>query len=81
MRNTVAANGGSLEPMLRKLEYHGQLTPCDRSAVLGLPCMIRSVERRHFIARDGQLATHSTVLLSGTAIRSKVVATGHRQIL
>lgn len=77
----VAANRGALEPMLAKLEYHGRFTPCDREAVLALPVTVRTVERHNFITRDGDLAKNSTVLLQGTAIRSKIVGTGHRQIL
>ena len=76
-----AANGSTLEPMVRKLEYHERLGREDREALLALPFTLRPVERQHFIVRDRELATHSCVLLSGYAVRSKLVVTGHRQIL
>jgi CRP-like cAMP-binding protein len=67
--------------MVRKLEYHGAFSNADRDAILGLPCAVKAIERQHFIVRERELATHSCVLLSGVAVRSKLVATGQRQIL
>lgn len=75
------ADGDTLAPMLRKLEYNGQFDAADRKALLNLPFTVKRVERAQFIVRDGQIAANSIVLLEGTAVRSKVVATGHRQIL
>lgn len=74
-------NGSTLEPMVRRLEYHSTLGNSDRSAIMALPFTLRSVERNHFVIRERELATHSCALLSGVAVRSKLVATGHRQIL
>lgn len=74
-------SGSTLEPMLRKLEYRVKLSTEDKAALLGLPFVVKTVEPRQFIARERELATHACTLLSGFAIRSKVVATGHRQIL
>jgi CRP-like cAMP-binding protein len=39
------------------------------------------MERSQFIVRERELAKHSCVMLSGYSIRSKVVATGDRQIV
>jgi CRP-like cAMP-binding protein len=39
------------------------------------------MERAHFIVRERQLATQSCVMLSGYSIRSKLTATGMRQIV
>jgi CRP-like cAMP-binding protein len=72
---------GSLEPMLRKLEYHCRLGDDDRAALLALPFTVRTIQRHHYVVRDREVATHSCVLLSGFAIRSKIVAGGNRQIL
>jgi CRP-like cAMP-binding protein len=77
----LTASGSTLEPMVRKLEYRLKLSVEDRDAVLALPFTLRNVEPRHFLARERELTTHSCTLLSGYAIRSKLVATGHRQIL
>jgi len=74
-------NGSTLEPMVRRLEYHSPLSNADRAAMLALPFTLRSIERNHFVVREHELTTHSCALLSGVAVRSKLVATGHRQIL
>ena len=72
---------GSLEAMVRKLEYRVNLSSDDRAAVLALPFVLKTFERLQFIVRDRELATHSCVLLSGYAVRSKTVVAGNRQIL
>ena len=77
----VAPIDSILEPMVRKLEYRTKLSEADRAALLALPYTMRNVERRHFIIRERELATHSCLMLSGYSIRSKVVATGQRQIV
>lgn len=71
----------SLEPMVRKLQYHESLSAEDQDAIRALPFTLKPVERRHFVVRDRELASHSCVLLTGVAVRSKVVASGQRQIL
>ncbi|MGE5564177.1 MAG: Crp/Fnr family transcriptional regulator [Bacillota bacterium] len=78
---STLSGGSTLEPMVRKLEYHGAFSDSDRAAVLALPFTLKTMERHHFVVRERELANHSSVLLSGTAVRSKIVATGHRQIL
>ena len=75
------AGGSTLEPMVRKLEYQCAFTSADWTALLDLPFTLRTVERQHFVVRERELTTHSCVLLSGVAVRSKIVATGHRQIM
>lgn len=75
------ANGSALEPVLKKLEYRAKLSSEDRAAFLDLPCTLKTVEPRSYIARERDVMTHACALLSGFAIRSKTVATGHRQIL
>lgn len=77
----LTGNGSTLEPMVRRLEYRSKLSGEDRAAVLALPFTLKNVEPRQFLARERELTTHSCTLLSGYAIRSKLVATGHRQIL
>jgi CRP-like cAMP-binding protein len=67
--------------MLRKLEYRQKLDADDRSAILALPHTVRSLEAGNYIVREFDRAEHSCVLLSGFAIRHKMVAGGQRQIL
>ena len=75
---TVSAR--PLAPLLRKLEYSGQLGAGDRAAVLALPCTLKVIEPRGFIVREGDQATHSCLLRSGFVYRHKIVADGARQI-
>lgn len=75
-------DGGSrLEPMLRKLEYWEKFTADDRAALLALPHSVKSLEQHHYIVREFDLAEFTCVILSGFAIRHKIVAGGLRQIL
>lgn len=46
------ANSSTLEPMVRKLEYHGAFSSADRAALLALPFTLRTLERQHFVVRD-----------------------------
>ncbi len=81
LQSARSGNDSVLEPMLRKLEYHWQLGADDRAAVLALPFTVKQMERHHFIARERESTLNSCTLLSGYAIRSKLVSTGERQIV
>src|SRR3954447_5965746 len=71
----------ALEPMLRKLEYWHKLGESDRTALLALPHTVKTLAQNGYIVREGDRATHCCVLLSGFAIRHKIVAEGRRQIV
>jgi CRP-like cAMP-binding protein len=71
----------SLEPLVRKLTYRAQLSAEDRAAIMALPFSVKMMERNQFIVRERELATHSCLMLSGYSIRSKLMATGNRQIV
>jgi CRP-like cAMP-binding protein len=77
----TAPIGSMLEPMVRKLEYHGVFSSADRAALLALPFTLKTLERQHFVVREREIMNHCCVLLNGVAVRSKIVATGHRQIM
>jgi CRP-like cAMP-binding protein len=70
-----------LEPMVRKLEYWRKLSREDQDAVMALPHTIRMFEANHYVVREFDRADYSCVMLSGFAVRHKIVAGGHRQIL
>lgn len=70
-----------LQPMLRKLGYWGDFDAGDEHAILNLPHRTRTIQRNGYIARERDRTTHSCVLLSGFAIRHKIVANGLRQIV
>ena len=74
-------NPSTLEPLLEKLLYRTDLDRGDREAILALPFTVKKFERAQFIVRERELATHSCVMLAGYSIRSKLVATGDRQIV
>jgi len=67
--------------MLRKLEHHGRFSQADRDALLALPFHIRTYDRHHYVVRERDVATHACLLLSGFAVRSKIVCNGNRQIV
>lgn len=71
----------ALDPMLRKLAYWQKFGESDREAVLALPHSVKSLGSNNYIVREGDYAAHSCVLLSGFAIRHKIVADGRRQIV
>jgi CRP-like cAMP-binding protein len=70
-----------LEPMARKLEYWQPFSESDRAALLALPHSVRSFEPHHYIVRERERATSTCVLLSGFAMRHKIVGGGQRQIV
>jgi CRP-like cAMP-binding protein len=74
-------DSSSLEPMVEKLAYRAELNADDRAAIMALPFTLRTVERGQYIVRERDLATHSCLMLLGFSVRSKVVATGDRQIV
>ena len=82
MEETIGnADSSTLEPMVRKLEFWQKFTAEDRNALLNLPFKMRTFEQHHYIVREHDRAEHSCVLLSGYAVRHKIVAGGQRQIL
>lgn len=74
-------NPSTLEPLVDKLAYRADLDAGDRAAIMALPFTLKRMERSQFIVRERELATHSCVMLSGFSVRSKMVATGDRQIV
>ncbi len=70
-----------LLPMVRKLAYCTELDATDEQAILDLPHKTKKIERHGYIVRERELATHSCLLISGFAIRHKIVADGARQIV
>jgi CRP-like cAMP-binding protein len=71
----------TLEPLVEKLAYRRELNAGDRDAILALPFTVRKLDRSQLIVREREMASHSCVMLSGYSIRTKVVASGDRQIL
>jgi CRP-like cAMP-binding protein len=76
----VSVSQSGLQFLLRKLELWRPFEDEDRKAILALPHTIRSLDPLNYIVREGDTATHTCVLLSGFAMRSKIVVDGGRQI-
>ena len=76
-----STNTTSLEPLVAKLSYRVDLDAKDREAILALPFTLKRVERHHYVVREHDVATQSCLMLSGYSVRSKLVATGNRQIV
>jgi len=74
-------NSSTLQPLVEKLAYRAKLTAEDRGAILALAFTVRTMERGQFVVRERERTTHSCLMLSGFSIRSKLVATGDRQIV
>ena len=70
-----------LAPMVRTLQNRSQLAQSDVEALLGLPHRIGVIDHHRYIVREGDKASHCTLLLSGFAYRSKMAGNGARQIL
>lgn len=67
--------------MVRKLAYWCKLEAADRNALLALPHSVKTLQQHHFIIRERDRAAYSCLLLSGFAIRHKIVGGGYRQIV
>lgn len=77
-----------LQPMVDKLaywaegeSYWGEFGAADSEAILALPHRTKRLERHGYIVREREATIHSCVLLSGYAVRQKIVCGGARQIL
>lgn len=73
--------GSPLGALAARLEYRQKLDADDRAAILDLPHVVKAMEHNHYIVREFDRPTHSCVMLSGFAVRHKIVAGGSRQIV
>lgn len=67
--------------MVHKLAYWAEFDAADEEALFSLPHRTKKIERHGYIVREREKTTHSCVMLSGFAIRHKIVAGGARQIV
>ncbi len=71
----------SLSLMVRKLLNWFPLDEEDQAAIVALPHAVRRIEHLQHVVREGDRATHCGVLVSGFAMRQKIVGDGARQIV
>jgi CRP-like cAMP-binding protein len=67
--------------MLAKLKLWMKLDEQDQKALLDLPYATKKLGAGQYIVRDGEMPTHSCLLLRGFAYRHKVTGEGGRQIM
>lgn len=70
-----------LAPALRKLEKRVALSAEDRTAFYGLSFSVKDLNAGSYIVRERDKIRYCCILLSGFALRSKIVGNGGRQIL
>ena len=67
--------------LVRKLLLTHPLTDEDQAAVLSLPNTVRTLENGQYVVREGDVPTHSCLVVSGFAVRHKITGNGARQIV
>jgi CRP-like cAMP-binding protein len=77
----MMSEANPLNTLVTKLRLHAKLGEDDKAAVLALPHVVRSLEGGRYIVREGDRPTHCCLLVSGFAIRHKIVEGGGRQIV
>ena len=79
--NASTSKSSALGPLVDKLSYWSKLDAADRAAVLALPHSVKSVEQHHYIVRERDRSGSCCLMLSGFAVRHKIVGGGCRQIV
>ena len=74
-------NPNYLFPLVRKLKNWADLDDDDVAAILALPHITRRLTLGQYIVREGDVATHSCLVVEGFAMRHKIVGDGGRQII
>ncbi len=69
-----------LQPMLRTLKRHCDLSVDEQAAVLALPHQVRIIEGGNYMVREGAQPDHCLVILSGFCFRHKILGDGSRSI-
>lgn len=70
-----------IEVLIAKLAAIGRLHPQQAEAIRNLPVQVARINRGHDVVMDGNIMTHSCVVLSGMLHRHKTMKDGNRQIL
>lgn len=71
----------ALHGFLARLQSRVELDGEEQAAVLALPHTIRPLKAGQYFVREGDKATHCCLMISGFALRHKIVANGGRQIM
>jgi CRP-like cAMP-binding protein len=79
--NASATEIAGLQLMVDKLAYRVPLSDEDRQALMSVWHQVRRLEQHRYVVREMDSASNVCVLLSGCAMRQKVLGHGQRQIL
>lgn len=74
-------SANDLNPLVRKLLTLAPLSAEDQATILSLPHTLRTIEATSYVVREGDRPTHCCLLVSGHAMRTKLVNDGGRQIV
>jgi CRP-like cAMP-binding protein len=77
----LSADIHPLAALVRRWSKHSELSPDDRSALLGLPFTRKRFGKDAYIVREGEHTTECSILLKGSAYRQKLLSDGSRQII
>ncbi len=77
----MASTSNILAPMVEKLGSRSRLNLAEQRALSSLPYHVLELGRDRYFSREGDRATHCSVLLSGFAMCHKVTACGARQVI
>ncbi len=70
-----------LSRFVARLRSRAELNDREQAAVLALPHALRTIKAGQHFVREGDKVTHCCLMISGFALRHKIVASGGRQIL
>jgi CRP-like cAMP-binding protein len=70
-----------LDPFIAKIETREKLTEDERDALRSLPQKVVRASGRTRIVEEGEHPTHSCMVLEGMVYRTKIAASGRRQIM
>lgn len=77
----MSADTHPLAALVRRWSKHSELSPDDRSALLGLPFTRKRFGKDAYIVREGEHTSECSILLKGFAFRQKLLRNGTRQII
>lgn len=75
-----ASNPHPMTLLIRKLESIATLSDEDRRVIESLPAKIRTLGAGQDIMREGDMPSHSCLIVEGWACRYKILGEGRRQI-
>jgi CRP-like cAMP-binding protein len=71
----------ALAPMIAKLRLHAEVSDDDRDAIMALPYVLRTVDKRRSLIRNENTPEYCAIILKGFAFRHKTTRDGLRQIV